>query len=412
MTPAKPALLRLYLCARHAVPLIAKPLLKKRLSKGKEHATRWTEKLGRPTKPRPDGTLIWLHAVGLGEVLSLRGLITAMQEFEPDANFLITSTALSSANGIAAQLPPRTQHQFLPLDAPQFSAAFLDHWKPDLVIWAEQDIWPGLICDVHNRSVPQALINARMNAASLQKHSKARALYQAIFARLALITAQDRDTAQNLANLGAPAPIGINASLKSAAPPLSCDDSALKLLKKATQKRRIWLVAPAHPPDIDIAIKAHKTLLAHDPTALLIIAPRNIDTPFTENLPRRSAGQLPNGPIWIADTHGEMGLLYRLADTALIGGTFNDVQGHSPWEAAGLGCAILHGPNTGNFASDYTTLDRKHAALLVTSASEITDALLHSNRTALTQNAKDLTAQARADIIPLAKSLLALKTNT
>ena len=409
MTQAKPALLWLYLCARHAIPLIAKPLLKKRLAKGKEHPTRWTEKLGRPSAPRPKGPLIWLHAVGLGEVLSLRGLINAMNNIDPTANFLITSTALSSANGIAAQLPPRTQHQFLPLDVPSYAAQFLDHWQPDLVIWAEQDIWPGLIYDIHERGIPQALVNARMNATSFQKHAKAQALYKSAFHSMALITAQDRDTAEHLTKLGATAPITLNSSLKSAAPPLTCDVTELKILQRATQKRRVWIIAPAHAPDIDLAIKAHKMLLAHEPTALLIIAPRNLNTPLPENLPRRSAGQHPNGPIWIADTLGEMGLLYRLADTALIGGTFNDTQGHSPWEAAALGCAILHGPNTANFANAYAALDRNHAALLVTSSTEIADALLHANRTALIQNAKDLTAQARADIIPIAKSLLALK---
>uniref|UniRef100_UPI00404852FB 3-deoxy-D-manno-octulosonic acid transferase n=1 Tax=Yoonia sp. TaxID=2212373 RepID=UPI00404852FB len=409
MTPANPLLLRLYLRARHAVPLLAKPLLKRRLRAGKEHPTRWVEKCGTPGKPRPTGPLIWLHAVGLGEVLSLRGLISTMSDIDPAAHFVITSTALSSATGIAGQLPARTTHQFLPLDAPRFTKRFLDHWRPDLVIWAEQDIWPGLICDIHARAIPQALINARMNAASLQKHLPARSLYSAALSRMALITAQDSDTAQNLKTLGTPQNISLNPSLKAAAPPLSHDPQALKTLQKATQKRRIWITAPAHAPDADMAIRAHKTLLAHDPTALLIIAPRNLALALPAHLPRRSAGQLPTGPIWIADTLGEMGTLYRLADTALIGGSFGDTQGHSPWEAACLGCAILHGPHTANFASDYATLARKHAAIKVADAQDIANALLGANRDALTQNATALITQARADLHPLALSLLALK---
>ncbi|WP_458791112.1 3-deoxy-D-manno-octulosonic acid transferase [Yoonia sp. MH D7] len=409
MTLAKPALLRLYLCARHVIPLVAKPLLKKRLARGKEHPTRWTEKLGRASAARPDGPLIWLHAVGLGEVLSLRSLVLAMSDLDPTANFLITSTALSSASGIASQMPPRTQHQFLPLDSPTYFAAFLDHWKPDLVIWAEQDIWPGLIHDIHQRAIPQALINARMNKASYGRHVKAQSLYASAFQRMALISAQDHETAIHLKKLGASAPITLNNALKSAAPPLDCDPCDLKTLQRATKNRRVWICAPAHAPEIALAIDAHKSLHAQDPTALLIIAPRNLDTPLPENLPRRSAGQHPDGPIWIADTLGEMGLFYRLADTALIGGTFNDTQGHSPWEAASLGCAILHGPNTANFAEAYGALDRNRAALLVATSTDISDALLHANRGALTKNANDLAAQSRTEIIVLAKSLLQLK---
>ena len=164
--PINPATLRLYLALRYLVPLFATPFLKRRLARGKEHPTRWTEKLGRTTAERPSGPLIWLHAVGLGEVLSLRGIITAMGKIDPSTNFLITSSALSSAKAIEGQMPPRTQHQFMPLDNAQFSQHFLNHWQPDLVIWAEQDIWPGLICDIAKRNIPQALVNARMNAFS------------------------------------------------------------------------------------------------------------------------------------------------------------------------------------------------------------------------------------------------------
>jgi len=118
---------------------------------------------------------------------------------------------------------------------------------------------------------------------------------------------------------------------------------------------------------------------------------------------------MPSGPIWIADTLGELGLFYRLADTALIGGTFNDIQGHSPWEAASLGCAILHGPQTANFASDFASLKRNHGAVPVGSADDIANALLHANRDALTQNAMSLIATARADLRPFAQALLSLR---
>ena len=127
-----------YLAASRLVPLVAPGLLARRLVRGKELPDRWREKLGEASLPRPEGPLIWLHAVGLGEVLALRGLIAAMAN-PSAAEFLVTSTTRGSAEVLARNLPPRTRHQFLPLDAPGEVARFLDHWRPDLSIWAEQD---------------------------------------------------------------------------------------------------------------------------------------------------------------------------------------------------------------------------------------------------------------------------------
>lgn len=395
--------------ARSLLPIFAVPLLKRRLKNGKEHTTRWTEKLGHPSVKRPEGQLIWFHAVGLGEVLSLRGLVATMGKIDPSLNFLITSSALSSATGIAKQMPPRTQHQFLPLDAPKYSGPFLDHWRPDLVIWVEQDIWPGLICDVEKRCIPQALINARMNAASYKKHARARTVFTAVLAKMATITTQDDQTAKHLAQLGVTKSTALNISLKAATPSLAHDETLLSTLKSVTQNRRVWAVSPAHHSDIEVAMQAHKLILLRDPTILLVIVPRNLDLDLPPDLPRRSHAQLPDGPIWIADTFGELGTIYELADTVLIGGTFDKTEGHSPWEAAALNCTILHGPRTANFASDYTLLHFHKGAVLVQSAPEIVTALCDIDQTDLKRNAQTIVGKARTALVPFARSLLALR---
>ena len=409
--PPNPATLRLYLALRHLVPFVATPLLKRRLARRKEHPTRWTEKLGRTTAERPSGPLVWFHAVGLGEVLSLRGIIAEMGKIDPRAHFLITSSTLSSANAIAGQMPPRTQHQFLPLDNARFSQHFLDHWQPDLVIWAEQDIWPGLICDIAKRNIPQALVNARMNAISFAKHAKTRSLFSAALDRMALISAQDSDTAMNLAALGVTKPVSINSSFKAAAPPLRDNPAMLRELQNVTQDRRVWVVAPAHRIDAELAIKAHALLRERDPSALLIIAPRDISLDLPADLPRRSRGQTPSGPIWIADTLGELGIIYRLADAVLIGGTFGDTEGHSPWEAAAIGCTIMHGPRTANFANDYAALQSVNGSLPVNSPQDIAAALSSDDTDARIHQAQLLITRAKADLQTLAQSLMALRAS-
>ena len=129
-------MLRLVLAAGAVLSPLAGPILRRRLKRGKEDETRWVEKLGQATVTRPDGPLVWMHGVGVGEVMALRGLIDTLLAQRPDLNFLVTSSARSSANVFSHNMPPRTQHQYLPLDFPAPVKAFLDHWQPDLAVWS------------------------------------------------------------------------------------------------------------------------------------------------------------------------------------------------------------------------------------------------------------------------------------
>ena len=360
-------MLRAYLTATYAVPLLAKRHLRKRVARGKEHSRRWTEKLGQPSLARPHGTLIWLHAVGLGEVLSLRGLIHQMAT-QSDAHFLVTSSTRAGAEAFAQNAPPRTMHQFLPLDAPRYRRAFLDHWKPDLCVWVEQDIWPGFVVETVKRGIPQALIAARMNAQSTARHDRARHIFTHVYNQMQIITAQDSTTAAHLTSLGA-IDVSVTGSLKPSAPALDCDAAELQTLSRQLKDRFVWITAPAHDADITLALAAHDIILRADPDALLIIAPRFPEKPVVITRPytTRSKGEMPGKSVWLADTLGELGLMYRLSQAALIGGTNDDTEGHNPWESVALNTAIFHGPRTANFKSDYTDLD-------TAGATQITDA--------------------------------------
>lgn len=401
-------LLRGYLALSHLFPLVAKPMLRRRLKRGKEHPTRWVEKLGHGLTSRPKGTLVWLHAVGLGEVLSLRGLITRMATLQPELHFLVTSSTAASAQVFAKNAPRNTIHQFLPLDAPTYRKRFLDHFAPDLCVWAEQDLWPGTVSDLAARGIPQCIVAARMNAKSHRSHERAASVFHDLYGAMQIVTAQDEATAAHLETLGAQ--VRISGSLKPAAPQLSCDADALDAMQAALDGRTVWAVAPAHPADIQIARAAHERLCASDPSALLIIAPRFPGATMDEKGPRKSQDQQP-GPeeaIWLCDTFGDLGLVYRLAKAVLIGGTFTAVEGHNPWEAAALGCAILHGPRTANFAADYAQLATVSGAIQVQSADDVVQALMSDTLGATAQRATSAIATASAQTDALAADLLKL----
>ncbi len=417
--------LRLWLWLRPLLQPLMRWVLRRRLARGKEDPTRIGEKLGLAGLPRPEGRLIWLHAVGLGEVMALRPLIAAMREQAPDLQFLITSTARSSAGVIGANLPEGARHQFLPLDGPGFMARFLDHWRPDLSVWSEQDLWPGAICDTARRGIPLAWINARMNGDSLRKRQRLAGLYRDLMARFALIVAQDPASAANLRALGGEE-IREGRSLKPAAQPLDADPALLAALRKALAGRRIVTAASTHAEDEALLIAALREEQgqarggASTPALLLILAPRlpargdEIAARLeAAGLPhaRRSRNEIP-GPddqVWLADTFGELGLWYRLADQAFIGGAMGATGGHNPWEAVCLGLPVLHGPNVQNFARDYADL---HAAGLATEiASDDARGLarhLLAPGDADSGKAAALVTEARAALEPLAGALLAL----
>ena len=346
--------------------------LKRRQNSGKEHPKRWREKLGHAGQMRPEGQLIWINAVGLGEVMALRGLIAALHAARPELHFLVTSSTLASAETFEKHLPPRTQHQFLPLDTPLCNRRFLDHWRPNLALWSEQDIWPGLVAQTARHGIPQALINLRMAPASFQRKRMARVLFRALYQTFDLISAQDAQSAAAVAELSQRQDIQIGGSLKPHCPPLAYNCAARQAFLEQIGPRPIWLAASCHAADEDIALQVQRQLVEQGSSHLLILAPRFPDR--REDIlaklsglrhAQRSQGEAPDTQtqVYLADTFSEMGLWYACSDHALIGGSFCAVEGHNPWEALHLGCSVIHGPRVANFTADYAALKAAQAAI-------------------------------------------------
>lgn len=416
--PRTGALLRAYLLAMHGFKLFLPGYLQRRLARGREDPARWREKLGEAGLPRPNGPLVWFHAVGLGEVMALRGVIRTMGDARPDLSFLVTSSARSSALAFAGNMPQHTRHQFLPLDAPGPVSQFLDHWRPDISVWAEQDLWPGMVVATHRRGIPLALINARMNTRAYAARARVRSLYRDLYGRFAHISAQDTMTANHLCHLGA-VDVGVTGSLKAGAGPLADLPDDRTVLALPFAGRRPWLAASTHASDEAVAIAAQAQLFAKDPAWLLIIAPRD---PARQGaivtacncaglgVAVRSGHVMPGltDAVYLADTFGEMGLWHRLCPAALVGGGFGDTGGHNPWEAAHLGCAVLHGPNVANFTGDYAAL---HAADAVTEVADVAGLLAALQNPELTHQAaraKTLAENGTAGVVLLCSTLLAL----
>jgi len=418
--PPKSTLMWVYLKLSPLIRLFARRHLEKRVLRGKEDGLRYREKLGLTDMARPDGPLVWLHAVGVGELLALPALIREMQRLDPALNFLLTSSARTSGQAIEHNLPPNTIHQFLPLDSPHYVKRFLDHWQPQLSVWAERDIWPTFLTELENRCVPLALINGRMSADSARSKRKAGNLFAALYAKFRFIEVQDDESSNSFASLGVPAEkIRVTGTLKAGADALADQPDKRKAMETALAGRPVWLAASTHPEDEVEVFKAHKRLLETATNTCLIVAPRIPDRAkrtlkhaqdqgFQAEIITDSTTDLSGAQIAIVDRIGEMGLWYRLADRCLVGGSFNDVNGHNPYEPARLDCAITHGPNVQNFAEDYAAFHAASGAWLVQNAGELAAALIDPDLLGMRPAAANVAAQGKQVLIRTAQRLVAL----
>jgi len=338
-------------------------VLRRRADRGREDPARLGERLGRPSAPRPDGPLVWLHGVSVGEATSLLPLISALRTRRPDIALLVTSGTRTAANMLSQRLPPGAIHQYVPLDTPRAVRRFLDHWRPALAVFVESELWPNLLMEGYARGMMLALVSARMTEQSARGWGRFPVAAHAIFSAFDLILPQDAATAERVHRLGGSA--GPNLNLKLAGDALPADDAELSRLRAAVGGRKVVLAASTHPGEERLIAEAFRAA-GHD--ALLIIAPRHPDrgADIARDLgaTRRGAGEPMDGPIHVADTLGELGLFFRLADVVVMGGSFlPGIGGHNPLEPARIGRPIITGPHAFNAADVYAAMFAEAAAI-------------------------------------------------
>lgn len=355
--------------------------LKRRVQRGKEDASRLCERRGQATLGRPAGPLLWVHAASVGESLLALPLIATLLDERPNAHALITTGTVTSAKLMAERLPSRTLHQFAPLDQAGAWQRFFDHWRPDLGMLIESEIWPHLILESERKSLPLALINARISARSARRWGWADSAAKRLLGTFALCLARSEPDAHHFSRLGA-VDVRMLGDLKNATPPLPYDLEEFSKLKAAIGDRPVLVAASTHPGEEVLLLSAHQRLREKQPDLLTIIVPRHpersgdIKAALSERgvaIARRSRGEpLPSASdLYLADTLGELGLFYRLATLAFIGGSLVPHGGQNPLEAARLGCPPVFGPHTGNFDEMTRKLIEAGAAKRVTDIEDL-----------------------------------------
>ena len=331
----------------------------------------------------PPGT-VWVHAASVGEVAAAAPLVDALLARHPDRPLLLTTTTITGAERVRARFGERLRHAYAPHDLPGAVRRFVDRANPAMLVLVEKELWPNLLGECRRRSVPTALVNARMSARSARRYRRLAPLVAEALGGFALIAAVTRADRRRFVALGA------SPERCEAVGNLKCETSldepqrarAAALRREWGESRPVWLAASVAAAEEAAVLDARAALVRRFPGLLLALAPRDpgrFDAAARAcrrrglKTARRSAGEACDAQTEVAlcDTIGELPAMYGAADVAFVGGSLAPKGGHNPLEAALWGCPIALGPHTFNCAEAARALARAGAAVRVRCAAEL-----------------------------------------
>jgi 3-deoxy-D-manno-octulosonic-acid transferase len=329
----------------------------------------------RVAEPAP-GPHVWLHGASNGELASARPVLERLIAARPDLNWLVTANSETGLALVRGWALPRTSLRPAPLDLARTNRRVFAAWQVRAHITLESELWPNrlLLCPG-----PVIGLGTRLSAGSARTWARFPRLARRLLGRLSHVSAQDPGSAARLCALGLPPErLGATVDLKAFYSPPAVP---APLLPRA----QTWLAASTHPGEEAVVLDAHARLLAREPGARLILAPRHprraeeiaaLIRARGLSMAQRSHGAAPGeAQVYLADTMGEMALWYASAGRVFIGGTLTDRGGHTPYEPAAFGAALLHGPDMRNFTTAADRLAGARAARVTGDAEALAAAL-------------------------------------
>ena len=339
-----------------------------RILKNKEDKYRFKEKFCFISKKRGTGKLIWFHGSSVGEILSAIPIIKRYDNDKSISKILITSSTLSSSKILEKIKFKKTIHQFYPIDHILFSNKFLDHWKPDVAIFLESEIWPSMFRSIKKKGIHLILLNARITKKSFNRWSKLKKFSYSIFGLIDKVYSQNSETNNYLKKLNIKN-IKSTGNIKFIEDDSIESDKSDQKLFSQFKKYKIFIAASTHETEELFAAKTHIILKKKNKNIITIIIPRHINrvkkiiaevSELGLNVVSRSSKKLrlKDVDIFIVDTFGETKKFYKFATTVFLGKSIVNGGGQNPLEPARFGAKILHGPGVDNFKDVYKYLSK------------------------------------------------------
>ncbi len=352
-----------------------------------EYRLRWRERLGRPTvSPARSSTLVWIHAVSVGEVQAAHSLVRRWHREDESIQFLVTTTTPAASVMVQGWKVP-VLHQYMPFDLVSMTRPLFLHYKPRLIVLMETEIWPNLVQLALRSETPIVVANARLSDSSARGYRRFNALTRPAFAALTGVLAQTERDAANFRACGVSGSrVQVTGSIKYDLALSETQRDQLETLRECCVGRPVIVAGSIHTGEEELVLNAFRALTTAYPDVLLILAPRHKDRfgPVADRLDslglrycRRSEHATPgaNDQVWLLDTVGELPVFYGLGTIALVGGSWIDRGGHNLIEPASLGVPVVTGPSSFNFQEVANTL-RDAGVMHQVKASQLTGRLL------------------------------------
>ncbi|MDP7537363.1 MAG: lipid IV(A) 3-deoxy-D-manno-octulosonic acid transferase [Methylococcales bacterium] len=329
--------------------------------KAPDYRRRWHERLGFYHASAPTSVL-WFHAVSVGEVEAVAPLVHHFLDQPNQENILITTTTPTGSARVTALFKGRVEHVYLPYDLPNVVNRFIKHFKPQIGVIVETEIWPNLYAGCGKNNIPLAIINGRLSDSSVADYRKIRSLVNRTLSNVSVIATQSEQDSTRFKQIGASADqVQTVGNIKF---DLTISVTILlegELLKEVTFANRfVFLAASTHNGEEETLLKIYQRVKKQHPNLLLVLVPRHperfqavtaLAQKYKLKTIMRSSGQLcdQRTDVYVADTMGELRMIYAGADIAFVGGSLVPHGGQNALEAAAVGVPIMFGPYMMNF---------------------------------------------------------------
>lgn len=361
----------IYVCAA----VVLAPLVAYRACSTGKYRRDWRQRRGFVPDLPSGKTRIWVHAVSVGEVNAVRGLIQAWRRADPAAE-MVVSTTTDTGIARARQLFPDMVVIRYPLDFSWFAGRALDRIKPSLIVLVELEVWYQLVTLAAARGIPVCVVNGRLSERSCRRYAWVRPVIRRMFRSLAWVGAQDEAYAARFRRLGTPADrVVVTASMKwdtaELADTIPGSDAAAAAMG-LDRRRPIWVCGSTGPGEEQVVLQALRRLLSAHPGLQVILVPRKperfdevaslvVKAGFTcvrrSESPDGTTRPTGEGVVFLGDTMGELRKFYSLADVVFVGRTLAGMGGSDMMEVAALARPVVVGPHTENFADTMRQLE-------------------------------------------------------
>ncbi|PCM42795.1 lipid IV(A) 3-deoxy-D-manno-octulosonic acid transferase [Marinobacter sp. ANT_B65] len=345
----------------------------------------WQQRLG--FLPRISGTVVWVHAVSVGETIAAAPMVRRLLARSPGITILMTAMTDTGLTQAKKMFGDQVQYAYAPYDTPGSIRRFLNRTNPRILVIMETEIWPNMIRQSRSRRVPVFLVNARLSERSARGYERIKSLVAPIMRSISWVAAQAEKDAERFRRIGvAASKVAVTGSVKFDVDIPDAVREASQKLKGTFASRPVWIAGSTHEGEDVQLLAAHRQLLVSHPDALLILVPRHPERfeSVTEkvsrqrlSLARRSLGEDPSSAdVYLGDTMGELMMLYGASDVAFVGGSLIERGGHNPLEPAGWGIPVISGPQVFNFETIYQRLLDDRGVTMVEDADELYHRLL------------------------------------